>query len=135
MKTTKHPSEISLTKETFNQVQELIQDWLSKKDYKVTGNILELSELLDTETLRQQHSGNKKKQFKKRIFRFSKTQTITQLTNLLNEFNINSIKIDLSDKEAQIIRKKIEMKELKARYEKSMSEYKLEKGDYFKNKA
>ncbi len=131
MKTTNKSSDISLSKETFNQVQEFIQNWLTKTDYDITGNITELSDLLNNEYLKT-NSGNKKKQFKKRIFRFVKKQTIKQLNNLLIEFEINSIKVELSDKEKQIILKKKELNLLKAKYNEALLSYKLEKGTYYK---
>lgn len=134
MKTTNHPSEIKLDRETFIQLQELIESWLFNRDYKVSGNVKYLSNQFESESLGLHHSMNKKKQFKKRIFKFSKKQTIKQLQNLLNEFKIDSFKVDLSDKERQIVNKRIEMKQLKERYEKTLAEYKLEKGNYYKNK-
>lgn len=132
MRTTNHPSEIKLDQETFNQLQDLIESWLSNKDYKISGNVKHLSNQLESGSLGLHHSWNKKKQFKKRIFRFSKKQTVKQLRNLLREFGIDSFKVELSDKEQQIINKQRLMKDLKSKYEKAISEYKLEKGNYFK---
>ncbi len=128
MKTKIKKTEISLTKETYNQVLELIKSNL--KDYKVDGDINNLNELIESDLIKNTTLRHKKK-----------LKTI--LANLLNKKTIHSFnklfdylksdtKIMLSDRELSIIKAKIEYKKQVELAKVLREKYKNLKNGYYK---
>jgi hypothetical protein len=129
MKTKIKKTEISLTKETYNQVLEIIKSNL--KDYKVDGDISNLYELIESDLIKNTTLRHKKK-----------LKTI--LANLLNKKTIHSFnklfdylksdtKIMLSDRELSIIKAKIEYKKSLELTKKLKENYKKIKLGYYEN--
>lgn len=131
MKTNKkNSSDIELTTENFNSITNLIRNNL--KDWQIVG--LDLNDLPNIINEKVKiTSQNQKKKIKKAIFDLEIKVTISHINRLLKVSGINA-KVELSEREKSIKRLRASYVEYRNYTEKFLNEYKLEKGDYYKNR-
>jgi hypothetical protein len=126
-----HPSEISLSKEIFESLTTLIKDNLKIKDWEITGDIDRVSEFMEDKIMTTLSLSQKKK-LKKSIYNLVNRFTIHRLNTLFKYFNIKYVKIDLSEKEKEIIKIRKEYLELRNLTIETYTKYKSIKGDYYR---
>lgn len=126
-----NPSEIKLGQETFNNVLELINDTIKNNDWLVSGDLQKLPELM-LSYINSNISLSRRKELKKRIYFLYKKVTINRINNIMRSINNNTIKIDHSIHEQNIIKSRKEYVELRNKANAALLSYKSIKGDYYK---
>ncbi len=127
-----NPSEIKLGQETFNNVLELINDTIKNNDWLVSGDLQKLPELM-LSYINSNISLSRRKELKKRIYFLYKKVTINRINNIMRSISNNTIKIDHSIHEQNIIKSRKEYVELRNKANAALLSYKSIKGDYYRS--
>lgn len=126
-----NPSEIKLGQETFNNTLELINNTIKNNDWLISGDLQKLPELM-LDYINSDISLSRRKELKKRIYFLYKKVTINRINNVLRSINNNTIKIEKSAHEQNIIKSRKEYVELRNKANVALLNYKSIKGDYYK---
>jgi hypothetical protein len=114
-----------------------INETIANNDYNLTVNSVNTAQIIDIRLDFSNLTNSSSKKLAKRIHFYNKKKSLKSINSLFSVFKrigviTDSVKVSVSTKEKEIIRLRKIYKDIKVKYEESMSAYKTEKGNFYK---